>query len=133
MSEENVELARRYVETFNEGGLDATEPLWHPEIESFDPPNFPDAGHYVGKSEVRRLVESYLEIAWDGQFHDPEFIDAGDEALVVWQLRGTSGHGGGFPLEETVAHVYLFEDGKLRRVRQFMSREEGLAAVGLQR
>ena len=131
MSEENVELARRYVESFNQGGLEATEPLRHPEIEAFDPPTFPDAGRYVGEAELRKLVEDYLEIAWDGKFHDPEFIDGGDEVLVIWRFRGESGHGGGFPFEETISHIYLFEDGKLRRIRQFMSREEGLEAVGL--
>ena len=131
MSEQDVELARRYVETFNEGGLDATAQLRHPEAEAFDPPDFPDAGHHVGEREVRRLVETYLELGWDGVFHDPEFIDADDEVLVIWQMRGRSGHGGGIPLESTFAHIYRFEDGKLRQVRQFLSREEGLEAAGL--
>src|ERR671918_1571983 len=126
MSEENVELARRYVEAFQAGGLDATEPLRHPEIEAFDPPTFPDAGRYVGEAELRKVVETYLELGWDGRFREPEFIDAGDEVLVIFEFRGVSGHGGGFPIESTVSHVYGFEDGKLRRVRQFMSREEGM-------
>ncbi len=80
-----------------------------------------------------RLVESYLELGWDGQFHAPELIDAGDEVLVIWGFKGQSGHGGGFPFEGTISHIYGFQDGKLRRVRQFMSREEGLEAVGVSR
>jgi hypothetical protein len=49
MSEENVALARRYCETFNARGLEDTTELRHAEIEVFDPPEFPDAGRYVGE------------------------------------------------------------------------------------
>jgi len=131
MSQENVQLAREYFAAFNAGGLGATEDLRHPEIEAFDPPDFPDAGRYVGEVAVRELVENYLELGWDGQFHDPEFLDAGSEVAVVWQMTGQSAHGGGFPLEATMVHVCLFEDGKLRRIRQFLSRAEALEAAGL--
>jgi ketosteroid isomerase-like protein len=131
MSEENVELARRYYEVFNAGGVDATEALRHPEVEVDDPPTLPDAGRYVGEPAVRRLIESYLEVGWDGQIRDPEFLDAGTEVLVVWQLRGHSPHGGRFPIELTVAHLLRFEDARVRRIRQYLSREEGLEAAGL--
>ena len=131
MSEENVELARRYFAAYNEKGLYGTDELRHPEIEVFDPPTLPDAGHYVGREAARVLVESYLELGWDGVFHDPEFLDAGDEVLVVWQMRGKSGHGGGFPLESTFAHLLAFDDGQVRRIRQFLTREEALEAAGL--
>ena len=131
MSEENVELARAYIEAYHAGGLDATEPLRHPEMEVLDPPTFPDASSHVGEQAVRRVVEGYVDLGWDGVFHDPEFHDAGDQVLVVWQFRGESAHGGGFPLEATMCHLYDFEDGKVRRIRQFMSREEGMEAAGL--
>jgi hypothetical protein len=35
------------------------------------------------------------------------------------------------PLELTIAQVNLFEGGKLRRVRQYLSKEEALEAAGL--
>jgi ketosteroid isomerase-like protein len=131
MSKETVELARQYVEAFNTGGLDSVEAMWHPEIEVFDPPTFPDADHHVGTDAVRRAIEGYLDIGWDGRFREPEFIDAGDEVLVVWMIRGEAAHGGGLSMETPLSHLYRFEDGKLRRVRQFMGREAGLEAAGL--
>src|SRR5215211_4679216 len=105
MSEENVELARRYVEVFNERGLDGAEELWHPDIGLHDPPNFPDADRYGGKAAFRQRVESYLEVGWDGQFRVPEYLDAGDEVVIVWQAQVRTPHGGGFPLEGTFAFV----------------------------
>ena len=131
MSTENVGLARRYVEAFNAGGLDATAPLRHPEIEVIDPPTFPDARRYVGEEEVREAVQGYLELGWDGRFREPEFFDAGEEVLVVFRFMGASAHGGGFPMDNDVSHLYRFADGKLRMLRQYMSREEGLEAAGL--
>jgi len=130
MSEENVELARQYFEALNEG-MDASEHLRHPDIEVFDPPDFPDADRYVGEAAVRKLIESLLELGWDGQFRVQEYLDAGEEVVVIWQGRVRTPHGGGFPLEGTIAHVLLFEDGKIRRIRQYLTRDEALEAAGL--
>ena len=107
--------------------------FWHPDIELDDPPNMPDADRYVGVAAVRERIESYLGLGWDGQFHDPEYVDAGEEVVVVWKLAATSPrYGTTMPLEAgtTMAQVYLFEGGKVRRCRQYLSREEGLEAAG---
>jgi ketosteroid isomerase-like protein len=131
MSQENVELARRYLETFNEGGLDAAAQLWDPEIEIYDPPTFPDAGRHAGTEAARKVVESYLGLGWDGQFRDPEFLDMDDEVLVLWQARVEVERAGGVPMENTLGHVYLFNGDRVRRIRQYFSREEALSAAGL--
>jgi ketosteroid isomerase-like protein len=131
MSEENVELARRYVEDFNAGGLAGTEHWRHPDMALFDPPGFPDSDHYVGEAAVRSRVNEVIEMRWDGQFHNPEFVDADPEVAVVWEFRVRTSHGGGFPLNLTQVHLLLFEDGKIRRYRMFVGREEGLEAAGL--
>ena len=131
MSEENVELARQYVEAFNRGGLDATAPLRHPEIEVFDPPDLPDADRYVGEAAVRSRVESYLAVGWNGQFDVQEYIDAGEEVVVIWHMTGT-GRRGGVPLDvPALGHVYAFQDGKARRIRQYLTKAEALEAAGL--
>jgi ketosteroid isomerase-like protein len=130
MSEENVELARQYFEALNMG-MDASEHLRHPDIEVFDQPDLPDADRYVGEAAVRKMIESRLEVGWDGQYRVQEYLDAGDEVVVIWQGRVRTPHGGGFPLEQTLAHVLLFKDGKVRRVRQYWTRAEALEAAGL--
>ena len=112
-------------------GLDGTQHLRHPQLEVYDPPDFPDADRYVGEAAVQQIVESYLELGWDGQFRVEEYVDAGEEVVVIWRARIRTAHGGGFPAEQTFAHLYLFEGGKLRRVKQYMSRAEGLEASGL--
>ena len=132
MSEENVEVARHYFEAINAWGIgDRTEHLRHPEIEFFDPPNLPDADRSVGEAALRERRHRTMELGWDGKWHVPEYLDAGNEVVVVWQMRGRSAHGGGFPVEQTFAYVCLFEAGKLRRIRAYLTRAEALEAAGL--
>jgi ketosteroid isomerase-like protein len=134
MSEENVELARQYYEAWNAGGLDGTRPLRHRDFEYIDQPDLPDPGRWVVEEAdaLRERMNFLAEIGWDGQVHDLEYLDAGQEVVVIWQLRASSPRGSGTPLEETVAQVCLFEDGKLRRIRNYTSREQALNAAGLQ-
>jgi ketosteroid isomerase-like protein len=133
MSQENVELARRYYEALNAHGRDfeATEHFRHPEMELYDPPDFPDAGRSVGEAAFRIRLESYWELGFDGQYRVQEYVDAGEEVVVIWQARVRTPHGGGFPVEATFGHVLDFEDGKIRRIRQYFTRTEALEAAGL--
>lgn len=131
MSEENVELARHYIEAFNAEGLEGTEHLRHPDIEVFDPPEFPDAGRYVGEAAGSARVRDFMEMGWDGQFHNPEFIDANPEIAVIWEFRIITAHGGGFPLEAAQVHLLLFEEGKVRRIRIYLDKAQALEAAGL--
>ena len=86
----------------------------------------------MGEAAVAKLIEDYLELGWDGQFWDAEYLDAGEEVVVIWQARIRAAHGGGgLPFEGTFAHVLLIEDGKVRRIRQYLSRAEALEAAGL--
>ncbi|MGI8461757.1 MAG: nuclear transport factor 2 family protein [Solirubrobacterales bacterium] len=129
MSEENVDLARRYVETFNSNGLDAAESLWHPDVELVDPPQLPDADRHSGRPAMRQQVEGYVNLGWDGQFRSPEYFAADDEVVVVWHGKGRSPQG--VEIEHTMAQVFLFEDGQVRRVKQFLTKAEALEAAGL--
>jgi ketosteroid isomerase-like protein len=81
-----------------------------------------------GEPAVREWVVGVADLGWDGRYRVEEYLDAGDEVVVVLQLKGEAR---GLPLDATVVHVVLFEDGKLRRVRQYLSREQALEAAGL--
>src|SRR5215211_6722411 len=94
MSEENVVLARQYFEAINAWGVrDRTKHLRHSEIEYFDRPNLPDADRHVGEAAVREVVQRAIEMGWDGKVHVQEYIDAGDEVVVIWQ-RGAKARTG---------------------------------------
>jgi ketosteroid isomerase-like protein len=108
MSQENVELTRQYYEAWNARDVDGTRRLAHPDFEFIDPPNLPDADRWVGKDALHR-IKGFLEGGWDGQVRVQEYLDAGEEVVVIWQASAISPQGGGVPVKETVSHVCLFE------------------------
>jgi ketosteroid isomerase-like protein len=137
MSEENVELVREMYEAHNRGGPDAAEPYWAADVEAFDAPEFPDATRHVGATEFREMLSNYLSVGWDGHFEVQEYIDADPEVLVIWHMTARGPASGvslasGVGLSPTVFfHVCLLEDGKLKRLRQFLSRDQAFEAAGL--
>lgn len=124
-------MAKRYYQAFNEGGIEGTRHLRNPRSELHDPPQFPDAGRHVGEVAFAARLESYLALGWDGQVRVEEYIDAGEEVVVVWRLSGRSSLGQAPVDDELFAHVCLFESGELIRIRQYLSMAEALEAAGL--
>jgi ketosteroid isomerase-like protein len=131
MSRESIDWVRRWVETYNAGGLDAVvDTHWHEAIELVDSVGLPDAGSYVGKEQLRARIESFFEFGWDGVFRVEELIDAGDEVAMVWRLLGKA-PGSEVPIDASLAFAVRLDDGRLSRIRQYRTREEALEAVGL--
>jgi ketosteroid isomerase-like protein len=101
------------------------------------------------------LIQPGAEVGAEGTFHGPEgfvrgwkvmtdtwdefeavpeelFDPGGDQILVFARLRGRA-HASGIPLDEPVAHLFSFRDGKLARLKVYEDREEALKAVGLRK
>src|SRR5688500_1825373 len=93
MSPESIEVAQSLIRAFRKNDLVATwtaaSELLDPEIE-MDTTRAPMpglAGVHKGLEEVARFWAGWAE-AWGslGEFEDPEFIDAGDQAFS-WFVR----------------------------------------------
>jgi ketosteroid isomerase-like protein len=132
MSHANVEIVRRMYEAHNRDGADAAEAYWAADIEMVDAPEFPDTSRQVGAIQVHKMLRGYMAAGWDGQFEVQEYLDVDPEVIVVWRMtaRGPLGDFPGFG-SVIFFHICLLEGGKLKRLRQFLSREQALEAVGL--
>jgi len=133
MSQESVDLVRRYLETWNEaGGYRGTSQFRHPQFELHDVPQLPDPDVWIGEDEACARVDSYIEdLGWDNIFRVEKLIDAGDDVVVAWcRLKGSS-PGGEMPLDWNFAHVLFIEGDRIRRVLQFVDLDEALKAAGL--
>jgi ketosteroid isomerase-like protein len=92
-------------------------------------------GHVEG--EVRRgpeEVTAFFE-EWIGAFDDMEidyeFLEAGDQrVLVLVTMRGV-GRESGAPVEMKMAQLWTFAGGKARRMVFYDDQAEGLAEAGL--
>jgi ketosteroid isomerase-like protein len=130
MSEANVELVRTLYERFREGAEEDALVMLDPDFEVHDRPEIPDPQVYRGYDGVRAALQASRD-TFDGLDLIPEeFIDAGDQVVVVFRFQGV-GRGSGIEIDEQLAHRWTIRDGKPVRMDVHSSREQALRAAGL--
>jgi uncharacterized protein len=93
----------------------------HPEIVWHQAQGLPHGGIYRGLAEVKKNIFDPLdEEWWDGFTADPdEFLDAGDQVVVVGRYRATA-KGTGKQLDVPFVHIWTLDDDKAIRFRQYL-------------
>jgi ketosteroid isomerase-like protein len=134
MSQESVEIVRRFLDATNRGDREAVAALIHPQVEWHTM-----ASALLGVEMVRGRDETVSFI-----FEQiPEGIESftaiadhvrelpGDRVLSIGRYggRGTSS---GAKIEVNTASVYRFDSGMIVFFRDFPSEAEALKAVGLE-
>jgi hypothetical protein len=128
MSTKNVEILRRGYEAFNRGGLEAILPFLDREIEWRTREEGVE-GNYHGHQGVRKFFADVVDDMLEGiQLEPEEFIDAGDEVLVLVHTRGR-GRASGAEVEERVTHVWRMREGRAIRLQAYSSKPKALAAL----
>jgi hypothetical protein len=129
MSQENVELAHRAVDAFNERDLDAFLALIHADVE-FIALEVEMEGGYHGHAGMRRWWGSLVDVLPDVAIEVVEVRDFG--ALMVAALR-LRGHGArsDAPTEIPLWVVGEWRDGLFVWGQSFATEVEALEAVGL--
>ena len=133
MSQENVDVVRRMLQAFADGGLDAMAGFWDPDIDwraaegAID-----DVGEMHGLAAVRRYVQEGFDNFDDVSFVVEELRDVGDDrVLSIQRLKGRAKLSG-IEIELRYAGVNAVRDGKIVQVRECLSVDEALKAVGLE-
>ncbi len=124
----SAELVRQLFDDFNRGDFEAALAKIDEDVEWGDPPDMPDTGGtYRGHAAMidgfRRFMGAWEELRVDLD----ELIEEGDRVVALTHQVGRS-RGTGIEVDQHIAQVYEFSDGKVTRVRQFRTREEALAA-----
>jgi ketosteroid isomerase-like protein len=129
MSQENVELVRAVFEAFNRRDFDAALALGHDSI-SWRTLFSVETDVLRGKQEIRVAWERQIE-ALDVHIDVVELTPLDDTRVLAvgkWRGRGSES---GAPVEQTAVQVFTVEDGRLRRVETYASRDEALEGAGL--
>jgi ketosteroid isomerase-like protein len=132
MSQENVEVVRRgYAAWEKTGSLDFE--FLDPEIEWRGPREFPDlAEPRFGHDGVTEYLATLNEAFEDYRMGPEEFIDAGDDRVLVFSREGGRGKGSGAEVQtHPTAHLWTIRDGKAIRMESYWERAEALEAAGL--
>jgi ketosteroid isomerase-like protein len=132
MSQENVEIVRRWWEGFSDDGMPPLT-LCDEEIEIRMPPDFPVRGLYQGHEGVRRWRDQVFDIFDDARVEPEEIVDVHDDGTTVLMLLraiGTARHSG-IKVDHEWAAIWTIQDGKLLRAQGYLNRAEALEAAGL--
>jgi ketosteroid isomerase-like protein len=134
MSQENVELVRRYYEAyaFARDGFDRWMEYWSDEIDHRAATDgIDDPGPIHGKNAMRKHIRDWIDTFDDFWFEAVELIDAGQDTVVAVERFGGRAKLSGVETDQTSGVVLTIREGKIARCREYATRAEALQAVGL--
>jgi ketosteroid isomerase-like protein len=131
MTEENVEVVRRFYAAWSGDELPGPTELMNPEIEYVNPDRAVEPGTRRGLAAFSRAVEKVFE-GWETWQMEPEqFRAVGDQVAVVVRYRGR-GRGSGVEVEGRESALWTVRDGKVVRYAWFHGPADALEAAGLE-
>jgi len=132
VSRANVDLVRESFEAFGRGDFEEAFARYDAAVEWCTATDEPDQNTYIGVPALRRFV-AYLADPWSDRFGQAveweDFIDCGDWIVVPWSAT-LHGHGSGIEIEVFETYAVLVSDGLIRRIDEYRTVEQALAAVG---
>ena len=132
MSEENVEIVRRFGQAFNEGGFgsEVTMGFFHPAGVFEEPPEQPGAGVARGRESVSRMFTKFDE-AWEEHRSDTEEVRViDDERILVLTIEHFRGRNG-IEIDQPSGTIFTLRGGKIARMQSFWERKNAFDAAGL--
>jgi ketosteroid isomerase-like protein len=132
MSEENVKVARAALDAFKRDGLDAWLGYFADDIDYRAAEGaIDDRGPIHSKDALRAYAQDWIDTFDDYAAEVVELIEAGeDRVIAVIRITGR-GKLSGIETELTYAAIYTFREGKVTRVREYLTKDEALEAAGL--
>jgi ketosteroid isomerase-like protein len=131
MSQENVEVVRKALDSASRGDLDGFSGALDPAVEWTPVKGDPDYEVHSGIEAVRAWLESWAEAFPDLSWGAERILDAGgDRVAAIVQFTG-SGTASGAKVEHRYGTVFTVRGGKIVSVREYASLRKALEAVGL--
>jgi ketosteroid isomerase-like protein len=133
MSQENVEIVRAFLASFNrlaEGGEDV-----HSHVPGFFDPNceywpVEEIDMIRGHEALIEWIERWLE-AWSSFRAEVEEITDGGELVVAAESTIGRGRTSGIEIRMRWFHVFEMREGRILRWREYLDRDSALEAAGL--
>src|SRR6187402_1271027 len=131
MPSERIERLRAGIEEFNRTGAIPTE-LYSPDFELHQSSSIVGtAGLFRGPGASQASLDELSEAFEDMTFVPEGFHEApGGEIVVLIHTTGR-GRASGLELDNHIAWVFTFRDGKVARLVVYEEQADALAAVGL--
>jgi membrane protein DedA with SNARE-associated domain/ketosteroid isomerase-like protein len=124
-----AELIKAGYEAFNRGGPSAVVEYLDADVEWQTRSGVPEEGTYKGHDEVRKYLQSLLELFEDVRVELEGCIDAGDRVVAFVRYCGR-GKGSEAEVAMREAHVWHVRGDKAIRREVYVDRAAALEAVG---
>ncbi len=132
MSQQNVEIIRKFVEAFNRGDFASCLEAIDPNVEWYPPPDIPNATVANSRDQLIANFQDWLG-AWDDYRSVPEEILEGrNDTVLVFARESGRGKDSGIEVHSRrITGVYELCNGKIVHFRAYLNRVEALEAAGL--
>jgi ketosteroid isomerase-like protein len=127
VSQENVEIVRRVMDSWNRGERRDLSPF-HPDVEWL-PLRAATEGAYRGIAGIERFIAD-AEETFDKFEPRQELLDLGDRVLA-WGPIHVRARQSGIETDIPTGGVFEFRDGKIVRWEDFGSKDKALEAASL--
>ena len=128
VSQENVETIGRAIAAINVRDIRGYLACCTEDVELL----LPMAGaDYLGADGIKRFFTDIEDIGPDFRIEVESVRSLGGSKAIAFLRVASTGRASGIVTNAESANVYEFIDGKIRRVRIFLDRNEALKAVGL--
>src|SRR5687768_94087 len=130
MSEENVEIVRRFHDAFDRRDREAVGALLHPEIQRHTIAGpLLEVDAVQGRAEALRFMFEQIPEGIEGFRAVLEEVTGlpGGQALAAARYDGR-GVSSGAPVELSATQIYRFDNGKIVFFQDFATRDEALKA-----
>jgi hypothetical protein len=137
MSQENVEIARRYLEGTEEGmrGIETIEALvdefWESDGDYYPVRRFPEARPCHGRAEIVRFLNAVYPAWEDYRYVIKDASAIGDDRVLVHGEIRAEGRASGVALEGDTYHCFWLRHGRFIRVEDHLTAKGALHALGL--
>jgi len=123
---------RQAYEAFNRVGVEALVDYFHPDVEyDVTAAIGPFAGMYYGRASAQRFLADYIE-SWEYVRMEPqEFIDSGEDHVVVFLRLHMRGKGSGIEVSAETFNTWTMREGLAVRLVVHNDKAGALEAAGL--
>ena len=128
--EENVEIARGWIDAFNRGDKAAFLALCDPDYENVPSSDWPESQPIRGREAVWAFFVQASDTWERVTYYIGELIEVAEDRLVFKERADIRGAASGVTVPWSYWVVMTFRAGKIRRSQWFSTRAEALEAAG---
>jgi ketosteroid isomerase-like protein len=136
MSEEHVEIVRRFLDAYVAADYERAASLLHAEAQWHNTPSFPGPQTVDGPEAIRHfwrdMFEAFAGPSRSGSGMEAERITDHDDVVVAEVHGWGAGKSSAARFDRRWAHAFRHKDGKIVRIDTYGSYERALEVLGLE-